>query len=142
MTEAVDAVAIMTVQNAYAVAIDRRDWAALRDCFTPDATISFGMPLRVGTLAEFLDWAPDFHGRLGRTLHQVSTHQAVFQEQVAVASCYLHAILVDATRQAATSVFGRYDDELVRAGNSWKIRQRRFRPTWLSTTAPAEGARS
>ena len=134
MTEAADALAIMAVQNAYAVAIDQQDWAALRRCFTPDATISFGMPLQVGTLDEFMDWAPDFHGRLARTLHQVSTHQVAFQGQVAVASCYLHAVLVDASREKATSVFGRYDDELVRTGDRWAIRQRRFRPTWLSTS--------
>jgi hypothetical protein len=141
MTEAAEAWAIMAVQNAYAVAIDRRDWPALRDCFDPDATISFGMALRVGSLDEFMAWAPDFHGRLGKTLHQVSTHQATVHGEVAVASCYLHAILVEPAREAATSVFGRYDDELVRADGGWRIRQRRFRPAWLSTSAPAEGPR-
>jgi hypothetical protein len=144
MTDAADTLAIMTVQNAYAVAIDRHDWPALRACFTPDATISFGMPLKIGSLDDFMDWAPDFHLGLARTLHQVTTHQVAFQAEAAVASCCLHAVLVDPTKQTATSVFGRYDDEFVRAGGRWAIRQRRFRPTWLSTSTAiqAEGSRA
>ncbi|MBL7486907.1 nuclear transport factor 2 family protein [Frankia sp. AgB1.9] len=140
MTEAVDIIAITAVQNAYAVAIDRRQWPALRDCFTADATISFGMSLQIGTLAEFLDWAVDFHTPLGRTLHQITTHQAQVRESTATASCYLHAVLVEAGRERATSVFGRYDDELIRVEDRWRIRQRRFRPAWLTTSAPAESA--
>jgi hypothetical protein len=136
---AADGWAIVALQNAYAVAIDRKDWAALRGCFAPDATISFGMPLGVGNLDEFMEWAPEFHGQLARTLHQLSTHQVAVRGEVAAASCYLHALLIDATRENATSVFGRYDDELVRAGDHWAIRRRRFRPAWVSTSVPAQG---
>ncbi|KPM55985.1 hypothetical protein CcI49_33930 [Frankia sp. CcI49] len=144
VTDADDAAAIMAVQNSYAIAIDRRDWVALRACFAPDATISFGMRLQVGTLDEFMAWAADFHDPLGPTLHQISTHQVVFQASAAVAeaSCYLHAVLVEAARGSATSVFGRYDDEFIRRRDRWEIRRRRFRPTWLSTSGATEGPRT
>ncbi|MCM3882576.1 nuclear transport factor 2 family protein [Frankia sp. R82] len=71
-----DVQAIIGVQNAYAVAIDRRDWSALRGCFAPDARVGFGRPARLGTLEEFLAWAPPFHDALGPTLHQMTTHHA------------------------------------------------------------------
>ena len=143
-----DALAVMAVQNAYAEAIDSRDWSALRACFAPDAAIGFGRPARVGSLAEFLAWAPEFHEALGPTLHQVTTHQAQVQGQGATASAYLHAVLVDADGASALTILGRYDDELVRGDErGWLIRRRRFTPTWRfrtasSDTAPSQGAAS
>ena len=130
MTEAEDFVSVVAVQNAYGVAIDERDWPALRACFAPEASIGFGRPARTGTLDEFMDWAPGYHAPLGDTLHQNSTHRARFDGDAATASCYLQAILVDADGSAATPIFGRYDDELVRASGRWLIRRRRFRAVW------------
>jgi ketosteroid isomerase-like protein len=125
-----DVAAVIAVQNAYAVAIDRRDWPALRTCFADDATIRFGVPLRDGTLDEFVVWAPEFHDALGPTLHQVSTHQVDLHGTTATATAYLHAVLVDADRASAQSIFGRYDDEFVRGPGGWVIRHRRFQAVW------------
>ncbi|MCK9925108.1 nuclear transport factor 2 family protein, partial [Frankia sp. AgPm24] len=41
---AADVQAIIGVQNAYAVAIDQRDWPALRACFAPDGGGGGGAP--------------------------------------------------------------------------------------------------
>ncbi len=134
--------AIMAVQNAYAVALDTRDWPALRDCFTPDASIRFGIPARVGTLEEFMAWAPPFHADFAATLHQVSTHHAVPRGDTAIASCSLHALLLGADHEIVMAVFGRYDDEFVRTGGRWRIRRRVFRPRHSATPGArsAEGA--
>jgi hypothetical protein len=131
-----DVAAVMAAQNAYAVAIDTHDWPGLRACFSADASIGFGRPLRIGTVDEFLAWAPEFHERLGPTLHQNSTHRVAVDGDRARASCYLHAVLVDADGGGATSIFGRYDDELVRADTGWVISSRRFSPAWRTRTAP------
>lgn len=139
MSEVDDVAGIAAVQNAYAVAIDLRDWPALRACFTEEATIGFGRPARIGGLDEFMDWAPPFHAELGETLHQVTTHQARIRGAEADASCYLHAVLLDRAGASSTSVFGRYDDLLARVDGRWLIRQRRFRPTWRHRNAePAD----
>lgn len=135
MDEAGDVAAVMAVQNAYAVAVDTHDWPALRSCFSDDATIGFGRPLRLGTVDEFMDWAPAFHEALGPTLHQNSTHRVRLGGDSATATAYLHAILVDAGGEGATSIFGRYDDELVRGVAGWLIRRRRFTATWRTRTA-------
>jgi hypothetical protein len=134
-----DVTAITAVQNAYAVGIDMRDWPGLRGCFADDATISFGRPSRVGGLEEFMEWAPVFHAALGETLHQITTHQVRLGSREANASCYLHAVLLDAGGGASTSVFGRYDDVFTRVDGRWLIRQRRFRPLWRHrNTEPAD----
>lgn len=138
VAEMEDVAAITAVQNAYAVAIDSRDWSALRSCFTHDASIGFGRPARVGDLDEFLEWAPPFHAELGETLHQITTHQVRLGNDGADASCYLHAVLLDAGGGASTSVFGRYDDVFARVGGRWFIRRRRFCPVWRHrNTEPA-----
>jgi ketosteroid isomerase-like protein len=138
--EAGDVAAVMAVQNAYAVAIDTHDWPALRTCFADDATIGFGRPLRLGTVAEFMAWAPEFHEALGPTLHQVSSHRVRFAGAAATATAHLHAVLVDPDGGGATSIFGRYDDELVRGDRGWLIRQRRFTPVWRTRSAPLPAA--
>ena len=130
-----DVAGVIAVQNAYAVAIDTHDWPALRACFADDASIGFGRPLRMGTVDEFIAWAPEFHEPLGPTLHQVSTHQVRVDDATASASAYLHAVLVDPDGGGAMSIFGRYDDELVRSHAGWVIRQRRFTPVWRTRTA-------
>jgi hypothetical protein len=108
----------------------------LRSCFAADAEIGFGAPARVGGLEEFLQWAPEFHDRLGPTLHQNTTHRVSFQgPDSAVGSCYLHAVLVDADGTSSLSVFGRYEDAFVRADGRWLIRQRRFHPVWRHRNA-------
>jgi hypothetical protein len=121
---------VVAVQNAYAVAIDRRGWPALRRCFADDATIRVGVPLRDGTLDDFVAWAPEFHDALGPTSHQMGTHSVELDGARATASGYLHAVLVAADGASAQSIFGRYDDELVRDDGGWAIRQRRFRAIW------------
>lgn len=131
-----DVAGVIAVQNAYAVAIDAHDWASLRACFADDASIGFGRPPRTGTLEEFLAWAPEFHEALGPTLHQVSTHQVRLREREASASAYLHAVLVDPDGGGATSIHGRYDDELVLLDRGWVIRRRGFTPVWRTRTAP------
>ena len=137
---ATDVVAVIAVQNAYAVALDRRDWPALRACFAEDATIRFGIPLREGTREEFMAWAPEFHDVLGPTLHQVSTHSVELDGDTASASAYLHAVLVAADGGSAQSIFGRYEDELVRGGGGWAIRRRRFRAVWRTPGAAVPAA--
>jgi SnoaL-like domain len=134
MTEPDAITAVAAVQNAYASAIDRRDWAALRHCFSADARIKYGRPLRFGDLEEFLAWAPLFHDALGDTLHQVSTHTATVNDRTATASCYLHAVLMEADRSGAVEIFGRYQDELVVADDRWVIRRREFHPVWRRRT--------
>jgi hypothetical protein len=135
VTDETDVAAVMAAQNAYAVAIDTHDWPGLRSCFSDDASIGFGRPLRIGSLDDFMTWAPEFHEQLGPTLHQNSTHRVKLEGDRATASCYLHAVLVDADGRGATSIFGRYDDELVRGDRGWVIRQRRFSPTWRTRDA-------
>jgi hypothetical protein len=53
MTEPDATTAIAAVQNAYATAIDRRDWVARRRCFAADARIKYGRPARSGDLEVF-----------------------------------------------------------------------------------------
>jgi ketosteroid isomerase-like protein len=130
------AAAVAAVQNAYAAAIDRRDWDALRQCFTDDASITFGMRLGRGGLDEFIEWAPPFHNRLARTLHQITTHTVVLAGASAAASCYLHALLVEPDGNEALAVYGYYEDILQCLDDDWRISSRTFHPVWLQRHPP------
>jgi ketosteroid isomerase-like protein len=132
--------AVVAVQNAYAVAIDRRDWDALRRCFTEDATITFGMRLERAGLDAFMAWAPPFHERLARTLHQITTHSVQVDGASATASCYLHAILVEPDESETASIYGYYHDTLVRSDEDWRISSRTFQPVWLQRDSARKNA--
>ena len=125
-----DHAAIVAVQNNYARSIDTRNWSELRTCFADTAVITFGIPRQQGGPDEFLAWAPPFHERFARTLHQTSTHRSRIEGDAAVATCYLHALLIDLDEQGGTEIFGHYDDTLVRVDGGWRIETRTFSASW------------
>lgn len=129
-----DVAAIIDVTIAYCWAIDTRDWEALGRVFVPDATAVFGSRL--------LDGLDAITQRLERTLsrldssqHTVSTHQVRVDGDTATSRCYVHAQHVRAA--VATDgdgplyvVAGRYDDQLVRTDDGWRIAHRTLVPMW------------
>ncbi len=116
----------------YATAIDQRDWALFRTCFTVDCHADYGaigVWEGVDTITEFMTRAAS----LGHTLHRIS-NQAVAQNGAGVTSrAYVDLVAMAPDGQRGIHAVGFYDDELVHTDEGWKIARRRFTQVRLST---------
>lgn len=138
----VDRQQIVDVTLAYTYALDAKDWDALDDVFTVDAT---------AYLTEELDGREAIKGRVRRALesldlsqHMVANHDVRIDGDSAVCRCYLQAQHV---REAAPGppnfiVAGRYDDRFVRTSVGWRIARRELTIMWTegnpSVTRPRD----
>jgi hypothetical protein len=138
----VDRQQIVDVTLAYTYALDAKDWDALDDVFTVDAT---------AYLTEELDGREAIKGRVRRALesldlsqHMVANHDVRIDGVSAVCRCYLQAQHV---REAAPGppnfiVAGRYDDRFVRTSVGWRIARRELTIMWTegnpSVTRPRD----
>jgi 3-phenylpropionate/cinnamic acid dioxygenase small subunit len=119
----------------YATAIDRRDWALFRTCFTADCHADYGdigVWDGVDAITEFMEKS---HAALGHTLHRI-TNQAVTREASALcARSYVDLVAMTADGRSGMNAIGYYDDELVASDRGWKIARRRFTMVRLSPFA-------
>lgn len=125
--------AIERVLLNYALGIDRKDWALLCACFTPDVIVDYGNEAgrRQGRDA-LMERMISAHEALGPTLHRVTNIVVDADEDSARACSYVDAVLMD--KQGETPVLravGRYEDRLTRLGGKWRISERVFVPVWM-----------
>ncbi len=126
----IDRQAIVDVTLAYTYALDAKDWDALDDVFTIDATAFLteelsgrdAIKVRVRRALESLDLSQ----------HVVANHDVRIDGGSASCRCYLQAQHV---REAAPGppnfiVAGRYDDRFVRTDAGWRIARRELKIMW------------
>ena len=129
-----DRLAIIDLTIAYCWALDAHDWAALENVFLPDATAELASPLLQGVEAIKTRVATALDP-LDESQHMVTNHQVTIEGDRATCRCYLQAQHV---RRAAGDggagvnfiVAGRYEDEMVRAPQGWRIKHRRLVRMW------------
>jgi 3-phenylpropionate/cinnamic acid dioxygenase small subunit len=118
---------IGAVLIAYASAIDSRDWALFRNCFTADCQADYGEFGSWQNIADLTDYMREAHARLGPTLHRISNIKLTNAQSGANATSYVDALLSPQNKQGSMHRgIGRYDDFLVRTGDGWKIARRAF----------------
>jgi 3-phenylpropionate/cinnamic acid dioxygenase small subunit len=118
---------ISAVLIAYASAIDSRDWALFRNCFTADCQADYGEFGSWQNIADLTDYMREAHARLGPTLHRISNIKLTNAQSGANATSYVDALLSPQNKQGSMHRgIGRYDDFLVRTGDGWKIARRAF----------------
>ena len=127
-----DILAVVNVTHAYCWALDDHAWDDLDDVFATDATAELGGEY-VG-LAAIKDRVASVLLRLRASQHMVSTHQVTLDGDAATCRCYLHAQHVREIDglEAQFVVGGRYDDELVRAPDGWRITRRVLTVIWTA----------
>lgn len=126
-----DRLAIADLTHAYCWALDSRDWAALDQVFLTDATAELRSPLLEGRdairsrIARALD-------PLDATQHTVTNHMIVVDGDRASCRCYLHSQHVRLAAEGTPHyvIAGRYEDELVRTPDGWRISFRRLVVVW------------
>jgi ketosteroid isomerase-like protein len=127
-----DGLAIQEVMTRYASAIDDKDWALFRTCWTDDCEASFSGLRYVGR-QELSDGLEDMHAPLDGSLHRFSNVKITsFDGDTAQATSYVHAVMVKAAHPdgADFHMFGYYEDELVKDDGAWKIARRAFHTVW------------
>ena len=117
----------------YADALDRRDWALLRTCFRPDASIvyPFGPVDGYEAIERLCRQALD---PLDATQHLLGNFAIEVLGDRATCSSYFQAQHVRAGTAGGDSytVGGRYLDDLVHTDGGWKISRRRLERMWTS----------
>ena len=126
-----DRMAIVDLTHAYCWALDTHQWDDLRQVFLPDATAVLGGSHLEGIEA-IIARVTQALSPLDDSQHMVSTHQIRLAGDRATSRCYLHAQHV---RHAAPGgpnfiIAGRYEDELVRTTDGWRIAHRDLVPMW------------
>jgi uncharacterized protein (TIGR02246 family) len=143
----IDEQAVQAVLVRYASALDTRDWARLRTCFTPDAVATYEAigDLRGYEAIEAL--VRRVLGPLAATQHIVSNVEVVLDGDRATARCNLQSMHVRETPSGDNFIVaGVYTDELRRTPDGWRIARRALRRVWTqgrlhtpTAVAPGEG---
>lgn len=127
LRELTDRQVISDVLTAYCEALDRMDLSAVAALFTPDCVVDYGTTdwlKSEGTVALERDLARLW--RFRRTAHLLSNIRIELQgADTATASSYVHAWHERENGETST-ILGRYDDQLVRTGDGWRIHRRRM----------------
>ena len=126
-----DRTAIIDLTHAYCWALDTRAWDELRQVFLPDAHAVLGGSDLQGIEA-IIARVTEALSPLDDSQHMVSTHQITVDGDRATCRCYLQAqhIRHDADGGPNFIIAGRYEDELVRTADGWRIAHRQLVPMW------------
>lgn len=122
---------IVELTHRYCWSLDAREWAGLDDVFLVDATAELRSPLLEGrdAIRTRISRAID---PLDATQHTVTNHMIVVDGDRASCRCYLHSQHVRHTAEGSPHyvIAGRYEDELVRTPDGWRIAFRRLVVVW------------
>lgn len=130
-----DRLEIVDLTHRYCWALDSRTWELLDDVFLPDATAELRSAPLIGRDA-IRDRIRNAISRLDATQHTVSNHLVTLgidgDADRASSRTYLHSQHVRAGVEGGELyvIAGRYEDELVRTPDGWRIAFRRLVTVW------------
>jgi 3-phenylpropionate/cinnamic acid dioxygenase small subunit len=141
--ELVDRLAIQELVVRYAWAIDTKDWAALDSVFLPDAWLDYSSNPggAVGHYPEIRAWLEKSLAPFPVTQHLVTNIDATIDGDRATCRTMVYNPMGAATREGPLHFFflgGRYDDELVRTADGWRIAKRVETLLWFQGSLPKE----
>ena len=122
---------IIDITHRYCWALDRNQWHELDDVFLVDATAQLGGHT-CADREQIKQVCSNALGKLDDSQHIVATHQVAIDGDTATSRCYLHAqhIRRDAPDGPHYIVAGRYEDDLVRTTDGWRIKHRTLTVMW------------
>lgn len=117
---------------AYCWALDGREWDALDQVFTPDATGDYGF-VQLAGVAEFKSLVIRSLDHLDLSQHIVGSHQVHLDGDTATVRCHLQAQHTKRGTEGGDNyiVGGTYEDQAVRTEAGWRISHRRLDMTWF-----------
>lgn len=119
-------VAIEEVLNRYAIALDSRDWNALDQVFTSDATALYHGPGHFQGREAIVGLVRSVLEKCGATQHLLGNVRISLDGEKAEAKCYLQAIHAGkgAYEGKVMTFWGEYRDKLVKTVDGWRISYR------------------
>jgi 3-phenylpropionate/cinnamic acid dioxygenase small subunit len=138
-----DRLAISDLIVKYAWAIDTKDWAALDQVFLPDAWLDYSSNPggAVGSYPEIRAWLEKSLAPFPITQHLVTNIDVAVDGDRATSRTMVYNPMGAATREGPPHFFflgGRYDDELVRTADGWRIAKRVETLLWFQGSLPKE----
>jgi len=123
---------IRALLHRYGTALDGKDWKLLESCFVSDALVTYETIGDLHGSAAVVDICRTALVNMTQTQHLIGNVEINVDRDSANSTCYLHAQHVRAgTPGGDTNIMaGRYDDELVRTDQGWRIRRRILRIWW------------
>jgi hypothetical protein len=129
-----DRQAIMDLAVAYTWALDRREFENLRQVFTPAGVADYNGRIFAGVDAIITKVAAALTP-LDASQHLVGNHQVTIAPDgaTAAARCYFQAQHVRRGTPGGDNfiIAGRYDDQLVRTADGWRIAHRTLSTDWV-----------
>ena len=127
-----DKQAIRDLQNYYSASIDAGQYDNLDEVFTADVIADYGPAGYNEGLASVKETCRNALAPLTAVQHINGNHMAQISGDKAVASCYFH---VHQFREGTEGgdhfeMGGRYDDELERRQDGWRIKRRKLTIIW------------
>ncbi|GHF67956.1 hypothetical protein FHX82_003638 [Amycolatopsis bartoniae] len=126
--DAADRFAVRDVLERYTYAMDRRDEALMRSCFTPGADLSYFGGLRRFTGTGFADTFVSSLEPFGFIDHSISSLRITVDGDVAAADMHLCATMALKEKPAVLIRWVEVSDKLVRGSSGWRIAERRHVP--------------
>jgi hypothetical protein len=118
---------ITAVLVRYATGIDRRDWKLFATCFTKDVVSDYDGIGSWKSRDEIVERMRKGHQKIGPTMHKLTNFVIAGSGDHATATSYIDALLMPLEPGGTVRrANGRYEDELVREKDGWKISKRHF----------------
>lgn len=128
LTELQDRALIGDVLAAYCDLVDRCDVDGLTRLFTDDAVLDLGRGVTVEGSVQLRALLLDRIGRWTTTSHHGSTVCVqAYDGATAATTSYVYAFHDHPADDRTMHLWGRYEDELVRGADRWRISYRRLR---------------
>lgn len=115
---------IINVVNLYAVALDSHRYDLFEHVFTPDVRIDFGGGAAWTGRDQLVQGFKAIHAVFSATQHITSGHASVIEGDTARCLSYVHARFLRDIPDGLFDSTGWYDDQLVRTGDGWRIKDR------------------
>ncbi|MGI9642884.1 MAG: nuclear transport factor 2 family protein [Acidimicrobiia bacterium] len=140
MTDWTDHQAIVEVTLAYAWSLDSGNWDGLDAVFTPNASADL-LGRRSEGRAAIAERVRSSLAPFDSTQHIVTNHQIEVSGDTAHCRCYLQAQHI---RKGAPGgdyyiIAGRYEDDLLRTSDGWRIDHRLLAAMWTEGNAAISG---
>lgn len=128
--EADDQFEIIAALDRYAEVLDRRDWPALKDVFTPDVEMDFGAWSASG-LEAVTDNIRSYLDGCGPSQHLLGNYRISLDGDRARSICYVRVMHFGKGEYEGQTyeMWGEYGDEFVRTPRGWRSRRREARVT-------------
>ena len=138
-----DRLAIQDLIVKYAWAIDTKNWDALDTVFLPDAWLDYSSNPggKAGHYTTIRAWLEKSLAPFPVTQHLVTNIDVTVDGDRATARTMVYNPMGAATREGPLHFFfmgGRYDDELVRTADGWRIAKRVETALWFEGSLPKE----